>query len=191
MSTFTTPSPSIERPSRWKWFLALGALLVILGLTGAGATFLEVSAVLVFGPLLLVSSIMQLSAAFLMERGKEARLHFAAACAELVLGLAVMGWPPQSGIGLVAVVAFCLVVIGLARLAHSLVMHARHRRWMVVTAVVAVFLGILIGIGEWLGLPVRGVTLIGICLAADFLCHGVSWAATGLIERKPVPELGS
>jgi uncharacterized membrane protein HdeD (DUF308 family) len=192
MSTLTTSSPSIEHRRRWKWFLALGAVLLVLGLAGAGAApFLEATAALVFGPLLLVSSLMQLLTAMFTEERNQKRLHFVAAGAELALALAVMAWPPQSAIGVVGVVAFCLVVIGVARLAHSLVMRARERSWVIVTGAVALLLGIVLGACHWLGLPVRGVLLIAVCLALDFLCHGVSWTAMALIERKPLPEHGS
>jgi uncharacterized membrane protein HdeD (DUF308 family) len=65
----TTLAPSSEQAtgsrSRWKWFLGLGVLLVLLGLAGAGATtLLELASVLVFGPMLLASSILQLLMAF-------------------------------------------------------------------------------------------------------------------------------
>jgi uncharacterized membrane protein HdeD (DUF308 family) len=186
MSTMTTSSCSIESSGRWKWFLALATLLFLLGIASAGAAaFLELTSVLLFGPLLLTSSIMQLVMAMFAEK-RETLLHFAAACAELVLGLVIMAWPPQNVVRLITLVAFCLVVIGLTRLAHSLAVHSRHQGWMSVTGAVALLLGILVGVCQWLHLPVRGTSLIAICLAVDFLCHGASWAAAALIERTPV-----
>jgi uncharacterized membrane protein HdeD (DUF308 family) len=59
---------------------------------------------------------------------------------------------------------------------------------MIVTGAVALLLGILLGFSDWLQLPVRAALLIAVCLVADFLCHGVSWTAMALIERKPLPE---
>ena len=186
MSTMTTSPHSIDS-GRWKWFLALATLLFLLGIASAGAAaFLEVTSVLLFGPLVLTSSMMQLLTAMFAEKRDETWLHFAAACAELVLGIAIMAWPPQNVVGLVTLVAFCLVVIGLMRLAHSLAMHSRHQGWIIVTGAVALLLGILIGVCEWLHLPLRGTSLIAVCLAVDFLCHGASWAAVALVERKPV-----
>jgi hypothetical protein len=52
------------------WFLALGVLLLLLGLAGAGATtLLELTSALLFGPLLLASSFVQLMTTFLAEQG--------------------------------------------------------------------------------------------------------------------------
>ena len=44
----------VHRGVFWKWCLALGIVLLILGIAGAGATtLLEFSSVLIFGPMLL------------------------------------------------------------------------------------------------------------------------------------------
>jgi hypothetical protein len=43
-----------ERRSRWRWLLILGIVLIILGISGITiASILELTSVLVFGPLLL------------------------------------------------------------------------------------------------------------------------------------------
>jgi hypothetical protein len=41
MAELTTASPGTEHSARWKWFLALGVVLLPLGLAGAGATTSE------------------------------------------------------------------------------------------------------------------------------------------------------
>ena len=57
VAELTTASLGREHSVRWKWLLALGIGLLLLGLTGAGAsTLLELTSLLVFGPLLLASS---------------------------------------------------------------------------------------------------------------------------------------
>jgi len=48
------------RQAPWKWFLALGVVLLVLGVAGAGAaSLLEFTSVLIFGPMLLASSLLQ------------------------------------------------------------------------------------------------------------------------------------
>jgi uncharacterized membrane protein YfcA len=76
MSSFATPQHVTEHRNRWKWLLALGVVLVVLGFAGATvATVLEAGSFLVFGPLLLVSSLMQLFTALFTEEPSEGRLH--------------------------------------------------------------------------------------------------------------------
>ena len=184
MTELATPPPAAERRGRWKWFLALGVLLLILGVAGITvANLLELTSVLVFGPLLLVASIMQLLIAFVAEKGKDSLLHFVAAGLEAILGFFIMANPPERLAGLVAVIAVFLVVIGLARLARALATQSRARSWAAVTGVVAV----LLGISLWAGGPAAKLWLVGLCIAVDFICHGASWSALALAERKPVP----
>src|SRR5262245_15769685 len=123
--TTSPTSPMAEHRSRWKWFLALAAVLLILGLTGGTASALELTTALVFGPLMLASSLFQFLTAFFAENRKERLLHFVAAGLEAVLGFFIMVNPPEKLIGLVALVAVFLIVIGLVRLARSLVTQIR------------------------------------------------------------------
>jgi uncharacterized membrane protein HdeD (DUF308 family) len=178
-----TSSHVTEHRARWKWFLALGAILLVLGIAGISVvTLLQFTSLLVFGPLLLASSILQLLTAFFAEKRNEALLHFAAAGLEAVLGFFIMANPPETMVGLIALVAIFLIVIGLARLARSLVTRSRGRVWTVTAGVIA----LLLGISVWIEGPVAKLGFVGLCIAIDLLCHGVSWSALALAERKPV-----
>jgi uncharacterized membrane protein HdeD (DUF308 family) len=78
MTEIATPAQTPRYRSTWKWFLAIGAILLVLGLTGIGAaTLLQLASLLVFGPMLLASSIMQFLAIFFVEKWQERLLHFA------------------------------------------------------------------------------------------------------------------
>lgn len=177
----TLAPPAAERRARWKWFLALGALLLVLGVAGGTvATLLELTSVLVFGPMLLVSSIVQLVIAFVAEKGKDSLLHFTAAGLEAALGFFIMANPPERLAGLVAWVAVFLVAVGLARLAPSLAAQSRGRGWLAVAGGTA----LLLGAAVWFGGSGVRLSFVGLCIAVDFLCHGVSWSALALAERK-------
>jgi uncharacterized membrane protein HdeD (DUF308 family) len=188
MSEVVTPSQVTERRGRWKWFLALGAILLVLGIAGIGGeAFLQFTSLVVFAPMLLASSIIQLLTAFFAEKRKESLLHFAAAGLEMILGFLIMANPPERIIGVVALVAIFLIVIGLVRLARSLVTQSRGRAWAVITGVIA----LLLGVSVWLGGSAAKLGFVGLCIAIDFLCHGVSWSALALAERKPPQTPGS
>lgn len=181
MIDLTTSSQATEARSRWKWFLALGALLVVLGIAGVSvASFLQLTTLLVFAPFLLVSSLFQFLTALWTEERREKLLHFAAAGLELALGFAIMAHPPESAAQLIAVIAVVLVASGLLRLARSLATQSHGRAWMVMTGVIAV----LLGISVWVGGAAGKLWFVGLCIAVDFLCHGVSWSGLALMERK-------
>jgi uncharacterized membrane protein HdeD (DUF308 family) len=181
MSQPATVSQAAAPRARWKWFLALGAVLVVLGIAGIGvASMLELTSLLVFGPLLLVSSIIQLLTAFFAEDRKESLLRFAAAGLEAVLGFFIMANPPERIGGLITVIAVFFIVIGLARAARSLATHSRRRAFGLVAGVIALLLGICV----WVGGPTGKLGFVGLCIAVDFLCHGVSWSALALMQRK-------
>jgi uncharacterized membrane protein HdeD (DUF308 family) len=171
-----------EYSGRWKWFLALGMVLLAFALVGATAV-LDAMSVLVFVPMLLVSSIMQLLTTIVTEKGKETFLHNISAAVELVLGFIIMARPHQSTF-LAVLTAFCLVVMGLTRLGRAVRMQTPQMGWLMVAGAFSLLLGSLLGVAEWLKVPAHGVWLVAVCLALDFACYGVSWSAIAFIERR-------
>jgi uncharacterized membrane protein HdeD (DUF308 family) len=90
MAELATSLRATSQPARWKWFLGLGVVLLILGLANAGATtLLELTSFLVFGPLLLASSLVQLMTAFITGTGSGRFLQYAAAGLEAILGFLI------------------------------------------------------------------------------------------------------
>ncbi len=176
-----------RRPSRWTWFLLLGVLLVVLGIAGVAAVVFNFAFVVVFGPLLLASSLFQFVTALFAEDKREKVLHFVAAGLELVLGCFIMAFPPERAVGLIVLIAVLLIAAGLARLVRSMATRSRSRAWFMLTGLVAVLLGIAI----WVGGSVGKLSFVGLCIAVDFLCHGVSWSAHAWRERTeagPLPH---
>ena len=181
MTELLTSPQAVEHRTRGKWFLALGVLLLLLGLAGAGAaTFLELTSLLVFGPLLLASSILQILTALFAEKGRERLLHLVSGGLELVVGFLIMAYPLQVVSDMVVLITVFLLASGLVRLIRALGTHSPGHRWMFLAAAGALLLGICV----WLRLPVSHLWFIGLCIAADYICHGASWSALALAEQK-------
>jgi uncharacterized membrane protein HdeD (DUF308 family) len=177
MSELTTSSQVIEHRARRKWFLAIGAFLLALGAAGVGVTTLpELTSALVLGPLVLASSLFLLLTALFAAKRKERLLHFAAAGLEAILGFLIMTHPLHGLVSLLALIAIYFLVIGLVRLARSLATGPRGRGWTVMTGVMA----LLLGLSVWIGWPVAELWFVGLCVAVDFISHGVSWSALAL-----------
>jgi uncharacterized membrane protein HdeD (DUF308 family) len=183
MAELTPSAQATDRRIHWQWLLALGVMLLLLGLAGAGATtLLELTSLLVFGPLLLVSSLVQLVIGFVVRTGPSRFLQWAAAGLEATLGFLIMAQPVVLLTELVVVIAAFLTVVGAVRLARSLVTHSPGRARAFVAGGGALILGLCV----WLQLLVPGLWFVGLCIALDFICHGVSWAAVALAEGKPL-----
>jgi len=181
MAETVSSSQVSQHRRRWVWFLALGAILLVLGLAGISvATVLEWTSLLVFGPLLLASSLIQFMVAMFAEKGKDTLLHFVAAGLEMILGFLFIVHPLERIASLIALVAIFLMVIGLARLARSLITQSRDRGWRAFAGIVALLLGISVLVG-W---PVAKVWIVGLFIGLDFVCHGISWAVPALMRGK-------
>jgi uncharacterized membrane protein HdeD (DUF308 family) len=181
MAELTAPTHSTDLRIRWQWLLALGVVLLLLGLASAGATtLLEITSLLVFGPLLLASSLVQFLIGFIARSGAGRFLQFVAAGLEAMMGFLIMANPFVLLADLVTVIAAFLTVIGVVRMARSLVTHSPGRAWAFMAGVGALILGIFVG----LQLPVSGLWFVGLGIALDFLCHGASWTVVALAEGK-------
>jgi uncharacterized membrane protein HdeD (DUF308 family) len=182
MTELATSSPSTGHHARWKWHLALGALLLTFGIAGIGVTTLagmSSALVLVFTHWLLASGAMQVVTALSAEKGRERLVHYAAAVLEVALGFFILAHPYQGVVNLMVVVAIYLVASGLVRLAQSLEARPRGRGWIAMAGVIALLLGICVLVG-W---PVPELWFVALCLGVDFLCHGGTWSARALAER--------
>jgi uncharacterized membrane protein HdeD (DUF308 family) len=174
-----THSVQAEPRTGWKWFLALGVLLIVLGLAGVSVATLMQWASLVFGPMLLASSFLQVIVVIGTKRWQDSLLHFAAAGLEAILGFFILADPIHGSGSLIVVAGILFLAIGAVRLARSLEQR-RGRGWNILAGAVALILGICVGI-SW---PVPELWFVGLCIGIDFLCHGVSWSGLALTEQK-------
>ncbi|MFO0845929.1 MAG: DUF308 domain-containing protein [Gemmataceae bacterium] len=157
-------------------------MLLILGAAAAGATtFLELTSMFVFGPLLIASGVIQVLVAFLMENRKEAILHLAASGIEALFGLYVMAQPLQATVSLAMVAAVFLLCIAAVRLVRSLISPTPGRAWFALAGVAALLLAVSLSVG-W---PGAGPWFVGLCIALDLACHGLSWSGLAWAERNP------
>jgi uncharacterized membrane protein HdeD (DUF308 family) len=176
-----TEAQAAELRGCWKWYLALGVLLLALSTADVGAENLaEWTSFLLFDPMLLASSIMQILTALSAEKGKVFLLPLIAAGLEAALGFLIMAYPVQMGTDLVVLIAVFLLVSGVVRLIRSRVRQSSGRGGILHTGLAALLLGICVS----LRLPVSKLWLVGLCIAHDFICQGFSWSAIVLAERR-------
>jgi uncharacterized membrane protein HdeD (DUF308 family) len=128
--------------------------------------------------MLLASSLLQVIVVIGTKRRQERLLHLAAAGLEALLGSFVLADPLRGSVSLIVVAGTLLLVMGAMRLARSRE-QAHGRGWTIFAGIVALLLGTCV----WISWPVAELPFVGLCIAVDFLCHGVSWSGFALSER--------
>jgi uncharacterized membrane protein HdeD (DUF308 family) len=163
--------PLPESEGNWRWLLTLGVGLILLGVVALGSVaVMELLAIMVLGPLLLASGIMQILLAFFARR-REAPSHLAAAALDIVVGFLVLTHSHNTIDDLILVLAAFLMVAGLSRILSSLFLRFRAWGWIFAAGIVAAVLGLIV----WKEGHFRGLSLVVACVSVDFISRGVSW----------------
>src|SRR5262245_53541373 len=171
---------------RRHWFLhlALGALLVFLGVTAIGYAFAStLISVLFFGWLLVASGLLQGIVAFQVQSWSGFFLHLLAGLLEVIVGVLVISSPAQSAVGLTLLLAVYLLLGGLFRTIAALWLGFPGAGWAALGGTIS----FLLGLALWRHWPISGLWFIGTCVGVDLLMHGAAWIAFALGARR-LPE---
>jgi uncharacterized membrane protein HdeD (DUF308 family) len=177
MSKFTD-NPFIsgieEIRNSWGWFLALGIVLVVLGVACIAydviATF---AAVAVFGWLLLISGVFALVQAFTIGTWSGFFLYLFSALLRGFTGYLLLRHPVIGAESLTLVLGSFFIVGGLFRAIGSGMAQLPRWGWAVFSGVVSVVLGIIV---LW-QLPATGIWFIGLAIGVDLIVDGVAVAS--------------
>jgi len=174
----TTYNPLIagmdEIRESWGWFLALGILLVVLGV---GCIVYDVTAtfttVLVFGWLLLISGVFALVQAFTIGTWGGFFLYLLSALLRGFTGYLLVRYPVTGAESLTLVLGSFFIVGGLFRAIGSGMAQFPQWGWGVFSGIVSVVLGIMV-LWQW---PATGVWFIGLAVGVDLIVDGVAVSA--------------
>jgi uncharacterized membrane protein HdeD (DUF308 family) len=167
--------------SKWRWFVALGIVLILLGV----AAWLDVVSVtlattIVVGAILLAGGVLQIIHA-LMTRGWRgfvfgllSGLLYAAG------GLLIMREPVHGAVVLTLILAALIVAGGIVRVVLALG-HRALRAWplILVSGVASVVVGCLL----YANLPWSGLWVLGTLIAIELLVQGGGWLSFGIALR--------
>ena len=165
----------------WGWVLALGILLVILGVfaTSAAVTTTMLT-VLVIGILLLVSGVVEIGSAFRNARYGAFWMHLFAGILDLVCGALLVRYPAAGALTLTLILAIFFLVGGGMRALSALMIDLPNGGWAVLSGIVDVILGILL-LSAW---PVSGLWFLGLAVGIGLIFRGAWWSAFALAVRK-------
>jgi uncharacterized membrane protein HdeD (DUF308 family) len=171
----------------WFWLLALGILLIIVGLVAMSSTFLATLAtVVMMGTLLLIGGGVEVVNAFWARCWRGFWMHLLTGILYVVLGFLLVQRPRASAAAFTLMLAACFLVGGLFRILIALSQRFHGRWWVLVNGIVTLVLGILI----WQEWPESALWVIGLFVGIDMLFAGWSWVMLALAVRgmpeKPV-----
>jgi uncharacterized membrane protein HdeD (DUF308 family) len=169
-----------ELQKRWGWFLAMGILLVILGTTAIGSTFILTLVTMVFiGWLMMISGVLELFHAFTCKQWSGFFIDLFTGILYLVAGGMIVSKPGASALALTLLIAMFLIFGGVFRIIVALVVRYQNWGWLVLHGVINLLLGFSI-VNQW---PVSGMWVIGLFIGIDLLFNGWSLIMMGLAAR--------
>ena len=164
----------------WGWFVALGFLLLLLGIAIIGSSyFTTIFTVIVLGIFLLCAGVVQIFQAFVARKWSGLFLSLFLGILYIVTGFLCMSRPETAAISITLwIAAFCLV-IGLFKMIASLLIRFHQWGWVFFNGIVTFLLGAMI-YANW---PLSGLWVIGLFVGVDLILAGWSWIVLALSAR--------
>lgn len=182
MNEFTSINRVPENYSgRWRWFILIGIILVILGVLALAYQFIAtVFSVYYIAILLIFAGVAQLVQAFKTKSMGNTLLWCVIGVLYLVTGIIALYNPIAVSSALTLVIAFLLILSGIIQ-----IIGAYHNRglprwgWLLFSGIVTLVLGLLILAG-W---PGNSVWVLGMFLGIDLILQGWAYISIGFAMR--------
>lgn len=164
----------------WGWFLAIGILLIGLGMLAIGyANWATEFTVILLGIVLIGAGILQIASGFYASRWTGFSLSMFLGLFYIIAGVVSIVKPVDGALALSLLIAALLLVGGAFRLITALRYRFENWGWVVFNGVITMLLGILI-LAEW---PASAVWVIGLFVGIDLLFVGLYWVRLALTAR--------
>lgn len=131
----------------WRWLLALGILMTLLGVIGLGmGSLLTFVSVLWFGVLVIIAGVSQVLDAFHHKGWKGMAWHLLIGLVYILAGIALVTTPVAAAFWLTLILAIALVVTGAIRVVMAFQIRQRGSVWLwvLLSGLVSIVLGVLI-----------------------------------------------
>jgi len=170
-----------EMIHHWGWFLALGIVVMVLGIAAiARSVTSTVVSMVFFGWLLVFSSLIEFVNAFMVGRWAGFFLHLLIAILFGVIGVMFLKNPSISAEAATLVMSIFFMIAGLYQLISALWTHVPGYGWQAASGAISTILGILL-LTQW---PVSGLYAIGLFVGIDLIFYGWAWAALAIDLHK-------
>lgn len=167
----------------WKWFLALGVAMVVLGLIAISYSYIvtvTVAATWLFGFFLLAVGIGEVIHSFWVGRWSGMLLHLVIGVLYGLAGLIIIDQPETAAMQLTLLIAIFLMVTGIFRVVFSVSERFSGSGWVMLNGVITFILGLMI-YKQW---PASSLWVIGLFIGIDLIFNGWSWIMLSLGLRQ-------
>ena len=170
----------VGRPHGATWFHVVGGVLILIGLLAIAFPLVSTLATTVLiAWLLVLSGAAQIVHAFIVRTWRGAVWSGIIGLVWLAAGLFALLYPLASTVGFTLAVAAVFITQGvLALIGMSREHRGSSRTWQIVSGVIAIAAGLLIG----LGLPISALWVLGILAGVNFIAAGVAHLAVGSMK---------
>ncbi|MGL3045231.1 HdeD family acid-resistance protein [Acinetobacter pecorum] len=171
-----------------KWYLLFGILLIIFGLILlATLPVATLSAVFIFGVLMMVGGVLHIIASFKIFEGGMRWFWALFGLLYLIAGYFAFTTPVQTAIVLTNVLAVILIIAGVIRLINAFVFRPMAGwGWILFSGILTLLAGIMI-----LRTPDAPFWVLGLFLAVDILFQGINYLMLASYIRREVPKSSS
>lgn len=165
----------------WGWFLAIGILLIFLGMIAIGyANWATEFTVILLGFLLAGGGVLLIASSLYAKQWIGFSLSMFLGIVYLIGGALCIFKPMAGALSISLLIAALLLVGGAFRLISSLYHRLDNWGWVMFNGLISILLGILI-LAEW---PASAVWVIGLFVGVDLLIMGWYWIWLSLLARK-------
>jgi len=174
----------------WRWFLALGIGLGVLGVLGiVHATSTTVASMEFYGELLVAAAAIEAMNAAMVGKWTGFFLHLLGVLLFAVTGFLLLRYPSTGLEDITELMAAYFIIGGSFEVVAPPFVGLPDAAWHVLNGVISIFLGIMV-VEQW---PVSGLWAIGMFIGIDLVARGITWMvfAFGLreIRKDSVPEI--
>jgi uncharacterized membrane protein HdeD (DUF308 family) len=173
-----------ELKKSWGWFLALGILLIALGILAIVVPYIPgLAIVLMLAIVIAASGVGHLINAFRSRKWKDIVFNVLVGILYVLAGLILFSRPGIGLAGLTLLVAMLLILEGVLVLTLAFRLPKKSGRgWTFVSGIIAILLGIFIGV-QW---PVSALWLIGTIIGINMIIKGWStlWFSLAIRQAK-------
>ncbi|WP_419418416.1 HdeD family acid-resistance protein [Legionella sp. D16C41] len=165
----------------WGWYFGLGLLLLILGVIGLGMEIaLTIVSMYFFAVLLLISGLSHIADAVQYKRLKGVAWKILIAIFYLIAAGIILYDPLLASTIITALLAWSLIIIGIARIAMSISLRdTKGWGWILFAGLISLMLGLFILL-HW---PMSGLWIIGLFIAVEMIVSGWTYIFLAIAMR--------
>jgi uncharacterized membrane protein HdeD (DUF308 family) len=179
--SLTTEAAGIRR--NWAWFLTLGAVQIIAGVSAAAfAASAPQDSAVTLGVLLLIAGAAQTAAALLAREWDGFLLFLLLGFVYNVMGLIAVLEPQAAALGLPLMIATGFFIVGFHRIAAAIVGRVPKSRWEILNGLITM----LVGFAIWRRWPAPGLASVCVLVGCELIANGTTWSvmAVGVRRRR-------